>query len=872
MPYSDNLYSMVDDDSDLDPEPIDHVLNYEPRQNLPYGGGGEGEELYDDVDVDVESDDVFSPTDGYFRAPHETGTSSSASLLYPPPLPLTLSADPGASNSQSQPQQAPHVPNIWVQDPSLGPGTTAESKAREADQERQTCTTSSQPASSTASSPAPVASYPGQDAYSYRYQPSSSSAYNSSSSGAPHTSYTRRPQPPYYNNLNSHFFSTPSEAPPAYTPSPTSPTSSNTSRNYRTFSDLYHNTSTTMAGGEETRGVFARDPESMGGPMTPLLSSSSRRERLGRWLKRHWKLSLAGLLLLLVTIAVLSGVLTGLSKDVSRVLSYIYPSPPRTSQPRSMLTKHQRGNRLDGNLPIKEPVNKPPMNPPDNHDGFQWRSGWGCKSDKIARPVDQFEVSFAADKALKIVQDVASKNADLQAPHYRHVQVQGQVIFRRSSESGNPSSAIVLQVSASDDRIKVDTEWESNKQSLLVTVPNNIPWDETPEGPCVNILATVWVPKDGLLDNLEVITTQLGISLYDNLSLSVSKDTRLSSTSGSIVSAATGFDSPDDQIYDMGAPDKYQFRSRIIEAKTTSAPIKGSWPLLDYLGLISTSGNIKACIEPKEVDKEKPAPAMLYIKSFSGDVEFREPIHAAQDAFTVAQAWKEAGREQELNLHPETVLPPRDYRVEVHTTSGNIRGSVAFSSGAGFKSTGGNMHLDLLPVLDVAAAGGQKMSSLTTASTSGSNELYMLEPLWVGQDGSGMGMRYVPFPSAGPGVPASPGPVEGQEPTEDGNDLKKDEPNMIIASSAAAALRSITSQHSLTSGDMNLHYPAAWEGELSLTTHSGKLTAVGQGVELIKTPGSGYPKYILARKGSPGAGSRFVAKTTSGDIFVKVGN
>ncbi|KAM7194124.1 hypothetical protein V8F33_007451 [Rhypophila sp. PSN 637] len=854
MPYSDNLYSMVDDDSDLDPEPVDHVLNYEPRQNLPYGGEGEGEELYDDVDVDVdvESDDVFSPTDGYFRAPHETGTSSNASLLYPPPLPLNPTAGPGASNTQSLPQQAPHVPNIWVQDPSLGPGTTAESKAREADQERQTSATSSQPAFSTASSPTPVASYPGQDAYSYRYQPSSSSAYNSSSSGAPHTSYTRRPQPLYYNNLNSHFFITPSEAPPAYTPSPTSPTSSNTSRNYRTFSDLYHSTSTTMAGGEDTRGVLARDPESMGGPMTPLPSSSSRRERSGRWLKRHWKLSLVGLLLLLVTIAVLSGVLTGLS--------------------------NHRGNRLDHKYPIKEPVdpNKPPMNPPDHHDGFQWRSGWGCKSDKIARPVDQFEVSFAPDKALKIVQDVASKNTDLRAPDYRHVQVQGEVIFRQSGESGKPSSAVVLEVSVSDDRITVDTEWESSKQTLLVTVPNNIPWDETPEGPCVSILATVWVPKDGLLDHLEVIATQLGISLYDNLSLSVSRDTRLSSTSGSIISASTGFDSRDDQIYDMGAPDSYQFRSRIIEAKTTSAPIKGSWPLLDYLGLISTSGNIIACIEPKEVDKQKPAPAMLYIKSLSGDVEFREPIHAAQDAFTVAQAWKEAGREQELDLHPETVLPPRDYRVEVHTTSGNIRGSVAFSSGAGFKSTSGNMHLDLLPVLDIAAAaaaaaGEQKMSSLTTTSTSGSNELYMLEPLWVGQDGSGMGMRYVPFPSTGPGVPVSPGPVEGQQPTEDGKDLKKDEPNMIIASSAAA-LRSITSQHSLTSGDMNLHYPAAWEGELSLTTHSGKLTAVGQDVELIKPPGRGYPKYILARKGSPGAGSRFVAKTTSGDIFVKVGN
>lgn len=355
----------------------------------------------------------------------------------------------------------------------------------------------------------------------------------------------------------------------------------------------------------------------------------------------------------------------------------------------------------------------------------------------------------------------------------------------------------------------------------------------------MNILATVWVPEDGVLDSVEVKTVQLGINLFDNLSLTVAKETTLATTVGKIVSASTGVDSRDDQIFDLGAPDSFRFRSRIIEVKTTSASIKGSWPLLDYLGLVSTSGNIRTCIEPKEADKDKPTPATLYVKSFSGDVELREPIHAAQDAFTVGQAWKQARPETELDLKPETVLPPRDYRVDVHTTSGDIKGALAFGIVANFKSTSGNMKLVLLPVLDSSyAAMDAKTSGLQTASTSGNAGIDMLEPLWVDSvEGS-----YVSFPA---------GEVRG----------------------AAAALRSLNSQHTLTSGDISLHYPGSWEGELSLATNSGRLTAVGEGVEIIKS-GKGFPgfnKYILGRKGKEGGG-RLLAKTTSGDVLVTVGN
>lgn len=419
-----------DDDSDLEEHhhPIDpHVLNqahryrhgglvrsHAPvRQNLPHGalqdsdggdeaqvvpGDGHNQELYDvDWNGDVNTstaidDDVFSPTDGYFSEARETGNTTTSlgtshwqTPSYNPPPSLTAGHFAAASpNIRQQARESPHVPNIWVQDPSLQPGSTAESKAREADQERQAnqrrrtllnsandidataaeanstfhpaeagslahtrnnssslhpTTISSQRASSSAAAGlGSGAGYSNQDAYSYSYyhpqSSSSSSVYNTS-----YTSYPRRQQSPYYSNFNSHYFPTPTEAPPAYTPSPTSPTSSaspssaeaasNTSdpssSNYRTFSD---NTYRIMGGREETEGLLARDPESMGGPSddefhnhrddqtTPVWRERMRR-RLPYLNLRSGKVLLGGLVLLLVTIGFLTSLISGIENGVS---------------------------------------------------------------------------------------------------------------------------------------------------------------------------------------------------------------------------------------------------------------------------------------------------------------------------------------------------------------------------------------------------------------------------------------------------------------------------------------------------------------------------------------------------------------------------
>jgi hypothetical protein len=474
------------------------------------------------------------------------------------------------------------------------------------------------------------------------------------------------------------------------------------------------------------------------------------------------------------------------------------------------------------------------MSYPEIDDGFNWGAASTCMDSQIARPIQTFDLSFGGDKPLTLVERTTDDDG---RRGWSEVHVQGVVIFRRAG-SGTPNSAVTVEIVANDDSLPVDTLWDAEGQTLKIIVPHRFDWSQSHVRPCVNVKATVWVPEDGKLDILRVDAQHLDIKLLDNLSLSISQRTKLVSTVGTIIAASTGTDARDDKIIDLGTPDSFHFHSRIIEVKTTSASIKGSWPLYDYLGLQSTSGNIKVCIEPKDANPDTSAPAILYIKSTSGDVKFREPIHAAEHAFNVAQALSEPEKHQ-AELKAETLLPPRDYRVDVHTTSGDITGAAAFSSSAGFKSTSGTISLDLLPVLDSSLVeDGSRDVALQTTTTSGSTGITVLDPLWVNRDSPSI---YVALKTA-----------DSKDPM----------------------LRCLYSSHSTTSGNIRLRYPASWEGDIALSSLSGGVKAGGDGVRLIKV-GSGWPglnKSLLARKGEEGVGGKVLGKSTSGAIDVWVGD
>lgn len=506
------------------------------------------------------------------------------------------------------------------------------------------------------------------------------------------------------------------------------------------------------------------------------------------------------------------------------------------------------------------------MTYPDIDGDFVWDSASFCKDAMIHRPVQTFGVNFDANTQLTLLE----RTVDEDGRHgWGEVHIQGAVVFRRAG-SDTPQSAITLEVAVTDERLNVISSWDGNAGKLEVLVPHRVEWSGDRPRACVNVKITAWIPENSTIKHLNTNVVHLDIKLLDNLSLTVAKGTALTSTVGTITSASTGNAGRDGKLVDaaINPSPSYDFNSRIIDVHTTSAPINGAWPLYDYLGLQSTAGDIRVTVNPKEADADYPKPAILYIKTLSGDVKVREPIHAAQATFHIAQDTFPTGSpdRRRAEAQAETYLPPREYRVDVHTTSGEIDVVAAFGLSGGFKSTSGTVSLELLPVLDATQAEpGARKVELSTASTSGATNVKVLEPLWVdsfpevaaAQNGGSGKPRYVDLRR-----PSSSSSTQRTEGAKDGN------------GNVPPPLRCLHGSHATTSANIKLQYPASWEGDISLGTLTGSLQVGGDGVRLIKA-GSDWPginKFLLARKGENDEGGKLTAKSTSGSANVWVGD
>lgn len=510
------------------------------------------------------------------------------------------------------------------------------------------------------------------------------------------------------------------------------------------------------------------------------------------------------------------------------------------------------------------------MEYPEIDGDFGWDTALYCKDAQIHRHKQTYAVDFDTDKQLVLVERTSSDDG---RRGWGEVHTQGAVVFRRSG-SGTPESAVTLEVTVTDDRLTVYSSWDAEAGALQVIVPHRVEWAQDRPRACVNVKVTIWVPPSASLKRLSVDAVHLDIKLLDNLSLSVAEGSRLTSTVGTITSASTGSTADDNDNNNNNnlllnttttdpfpePPSSFNFHSRIIDVRTTSAPITGTWPLYDYLGLQSTAGSVKVAVAPQPADPDVPKPAILSLKSMSGDVDVREPVHAA-----LADHSHKDKR--------AALLPPRDYRVDVHTTSGDIAGVLAFSSSAALKSTSGAVRVEVLPVLDVSLAEpGARQVELSTASTSGGTDVVVLGPLWAEGEG------YVDDGGDGDGDDGD-GAGDGRKKGDGGYSVfavsggDKDKDQDGEKKKGKRMLRCLQSTHSTTSAHIKLRYPASWEGDINMSSLTGVLQVGGEGVKLIRAGGEwpGVNKKLVARKGEKGAGGNVLAKSTSGDLDVYVG-
>ncbi|KAH0495486.1 hypothetical protein TgHK011_009035 [Trichoderma gracile] len=758
-------------------------------------------------DEEQEQHDALSPTDGYFHA-SSSGLEEAATSSPSPPV-----------RQQRQSASVPFVPNVMVEDPTLQEDRAA-AKAREAEEERLINSPSagqsspfdeSQPHRQTVpfaqgqaglyhsshppySSPSSSQSRPHVAAYAHHH---SASASASSSSPPSSGHYHRRsideeissfqPTSAAGPALNQYTIPRPppSDAPPAYSPSASSPPLAS---GYQTFASPQAGThSETMGVPEESQTLLPRQPESMGGAVNGAREPLWRRirDRTSSSITRKKIRTALGVLLIISIIVALFG---------------------------STISVHS--GKKPGIID-KSPVKTPPSNNPPPNMSWPPRNSRDCLGEPHRSSKINEVISFGSNKKLSIIETIERDSGNRRGlqPH-----VYGDILLQPVDTSSTGS--IQLEIMTNDENLHVGVEFDKREQRFKVIIPRLVEWSEPNWQPCVQIRITVFIPREAQLESVLVDSIHLDVAIKDGLILSSATDAQIKTVAGDINTGRLSGDV---------AP--YTLASRSIIIETVSGDVVGWFPLYDLLKIHTVSGDIKADLTPKPSSDKKPEQAVLNVDSISGDIKVTEPVGYGQD-----------------NKRDDK-FPPRDYVVGISSASGKIQAELAFTSTAKFETVSGDQRLKLLPVfgsgssepfLSTDTKSGQ--TTLTVAEPLWKNSAASIghydpvaPPVRNGDDEG----RDAPW------IIIHPDEQPRKRPSPPYMDLK---PGIAVAGEDKKhGLVNLRSHHASVSGDFRLNYPSSWEGKFAMTTLSGSQDVRGDDLDYKR--GKGIVKRIEGTKG-----------------------
>ncbi|KAI5457308.1 hypothetical protein BGZ63DRAFT_428024 [Mariannaea sp. PMI_226] len=618
--------------------------------------------LYSTAELSDDEVDALSPTDGYFHASSQQvqGPSLSSSSP-PPPQPETSSQQPSFHHS------IPNVPrrsNVLVEDPTLDGPAAKDREAQSVNTYEADVEASAASAGWSRYSSSDIPTWP-----SHNYNNNSQSPLIGQGTSSPYN----QPSVTHSSPFPHHH-----DAPPAYTPSPTSPPSSG----YQTFGP----SSSTMGLPEEQQRLIPHSPESMGGPINSPNQSRWQRIR-GCMPGPNLRKKLQTLLGVLVVISIILALVGGLTGGHGR-----HPKKPN------------RPDFSDG-----QPIKHPNM----DQDGLKWDPNQGCRNDDLQFYNISYAPAWSSDRNLKIVQEI-EKNGE--PGNGRSPRVSGEVVVR-PTDAGSVGS-VDIEIITNDRSINVHIGSSDDGQQITVTTPRQVSWDSSPVVPCIQIRITVWAPQEAALENFGISTVQLNILVEEQVNIDLVNTLLAGTVTGNVKTPPF---SAKQQAESAVAP--YKLNTREIRISTVSGDVKGWYPLFDKLEIKTTSGDIMVDVTPKPADPEHVKPAALSAFSHSGTVVVEEVICTGSNAAVRATS------EQ---------LPARDYTVGLVTTSGDITAKLAVSSYAHIKSQSGELEVILQPVLDSEKLLNSEQKPLyKTETTSGDVHFRILEPLWTGKNAAG---------------------------------------------------------------------------------------------------------------------------------------
>ncbi|KAK0386843.1 hypothetical protein NLU13_5156 [Sarocladium strictum] len=834
VPYSDNLYSALDDEDDDDSyaqstgQASSSVVNPVSRPNATEA---EGPGSHAD-------DEALSPSDGYFHA--------SDAVAY----------DPTARRHSSN---VPLVPNVLVEDPTLR-NDDRDTKTREAEYERRL---SNMAALQQQAHPNPLQQSPSASSSRPRHshrrsiEEDDDRAYlhdnGEASIQSPGHVQPQQPQPgPHPNTQTSTLFQQQHfEAPPAYTPSPTTPSQPSQSEQtpssplsissagigYQTFGSPPSSAGPSMGLPSEHQRLLPhnREPESMGGQPGDQPPRTFWRRLRRAFTVTDARRKLTRVLKWLVITVILLAIFSGLSISGTH-----HPKDPIKTPEGGVKDPNPNPDPAKPDDPRK-PARPPIKDPGDVPGQLTWKPRPYCRTpERELRMQASYDVRYGGSQSVTIVQ----KEADDEGSSWNHrPQVEGEVILQRAPDA-QPHGSIRIEILTNDEDLEVKISGP-DEQHLEVTTSRRVNWKYT-LSPCIQMRMTLSAPAGSALENLIVNTTQLNIDVTKGLEIGVEHETLLRSISGNI-------NTPAQKVSLEGAAERksapYVISNRRTIIETISGDVKGWFALNDLLKITSASGDITLDVDPKAVDPQNPAKAELKVVTASGDIDIREPISA--------------GRAEETGSS-SSEFPGRDYHVDIATASGSITTSLAFSSYANIRSQSGDLELTLWPVLDPS---DKSQSSLNTNTKSGQMKLELLEPLWTGiikpQD-----QRFEEPAEGGDGVEE---PRDGEDPwviihPHDAISIESDA-HTKRDNGGKRALGNLLSRHGTISGDVRIRYPQSWEGNLLVETISGSQRVRGQGLDVYDV-GTPLMKTVSGRKGNGSSDLKIVTVSGNEDVLV----
>ncbi|EFY99298.1 hypothetical protein MAA_05356 [Metarhizium robertsii ARSEF 23] len=769
-------------------------------------------------------DEALSPTDGYFHASESSGAASSSHHVPDRPYQqhpaVTWQQHHQLQQPQRTPSHVPVVPNVLVEDPTLRHESAT--KAKEAEEERWINNGSSQASPEAAFTPHMGSNVISQgmhhgastslDTYMGNNQTTSATPasptvvtsplhhhrrsveedgpllYTGHSTRLPysHTPFEtaasatstslNQPTPQFQTHHQNHL-----DAPPAYSPSPSSPSAGH-SQDYRTFAPHSSGSNNvnpdvnqdTMGIPEEHQALLPRQPESMGG--SPNGPPASRWQRVKNAVHSpNTRKNIRTLLGIAVVLSIFFAIFGGIS------LSSGGP-------------QHSKIPKIIDNDPVKEPSM-------GGERDLEWRPSGSCRNTPHKFDKSITSLQYGSGFSLDIVQR-------LERNGYRggrQPNVSGQLLLRPTKESGG---SVEIEIISNDERLRPSTEIhvDDGHQSIEIICPRALDWwDYSGATPCIQMRVTVYVPHNAYLDNLKLDLVHLDVDIIEGLVMGVVDGPTIKTVVGDINTPRAS------NIDDDVAP--YSVQSRRIIIETVSGNIKGWFPLYDLLQVKSSSGDVEAQVAPKASDKKSGNQATLKVESISGEVKLEEPLTSTVRSGKLGKK-----------------IPPRDYQVEIGTTSGGITANVVMTSSAKIGSVSGDLNLNVLPL----ATKSSDKTSFSTDTKSGFTNVNIYEAVAM----------------------------------ELSDNAKSHVKDFEIRRTGRPALYNFDSKHSSISGDFKLYYPAAWVGKFRAESMSGDISVSGQGVKITRRS-RGFGKIVEGEKGD---GASFIKMgTVSGAVQLHVG-